>query len=148
MPLQRSGKPSAERPGRRELEIEERRRVVNAPARRDHDQDRKRIHPVRDAHDEGMDLYRLPCAGRHIPSLVSSMAPILRSGAPPVQFYVSEVTLDAGASPFLVFRPWTLASRPWTLAPRPSVGSRLTSHASRLLWQTVGNFTPTVRPSS
>ncbi len=56
MPLQCARKPAAEGELARNPERKERRRIVDAPAARHHDEDRKRVDPVRNAHDERVDL--------------------------------------------------------------------------------------------
>jgi hypothetical protein len=55
MPEQRAAEPAAERDVPREGEAEQRRRVVDLPARADHDQHRQRIDPVCHAHPDWVD---------------------------------------------------------------------------------------------
>src|SRR5215471_294967 len=151
MPLQRPGEPAAKGPGSRKLELEERRRVIDAPAGRHHDQDRERIHPVRDTHDEGMDLYRLSGIGCHVPSSYLAWLHFALGGAIRTACYASRVTLDAETSaarcsPLDKFIHPFLSPPPY---PPPSRGresillTQYVSHGSRLrlpLWQTVANF--------
>src|SRR5208283_1928894 len=59
MPRQRAGEPSAYRQVGRKAEVEERRRVVNAPTAADHDEDGEGVDPMRDPHEEPM-AARLP----------------------------------------------------------------------------------------
>src|SRR5262249_46317728 len=62
----------------REIEIEQRRRVVDAPAAEHHQQYRDHVDPVRDAHDQRVDLDYLR---RHVvlPPLSSSTIPFSSS---------------------------------------------------------------------
>src|SRR5262245_20348865 len=55
MPEQRTGEPTAKRDGGREGEVEQRRGVVDLPARHDHHNHRDRVDPMRDPHPDRMD---------------------------------------------------------------------------------------------
>jgi hypothetical protein len=62
VPLQGTRKPAAEGELAGNPEREEGRRVVDAPAARHHDEDRKHVDPVRDAHGERVDLHPIRSA--------------------------------------------------------------------------------------
>ena len=57
VPGERPAKPAAQRQPRREHEGEQRRGVVDVPAAADHHRHRRGIGPVRDPHDEWMDMH-------------------------------------------------------------------------------------------
>src|SRR5919204_5656345 len=59
VPLQRAGKPAAQRDLRREFEAEERRGVVDLPTAPDHDEHGEHVQPMGDAYGERMNHDRL-----------------------------------------------------------------------------------------